>query len=238
MSTDLKNFYASTYEAWKKGLCLEFMAESKKLAENNDIEEFSILVDKMTGNSLTNIEKVTGFMPDEVLLFSRAGKIIVTNKRYFLSEEKDISKQFDAYLLENIKSASRSNISYMTIKLNDGTRIRYYYSGDWITREGIEKALKILPTETPNELSVKYEVYTKIEKDKESKSKITRFTKEKLTRALIYTAVFTVILFIANIIFNRVPVTKSFVQVIFILPGTFIVSFIIALFTVKTIKSD
>lgn len=231
---DLKSFYHTTFDAWKNGLCLEFNSESQNIAKNNAFEEFIEFLNELTGNALENIDNTTGFIPGEFLLFARSSKLIVINKRYFLSTEKNISKQFDSYLLNKIKSATRTNISYMTIKLFNGIKLRYYYSGDWITKEGIDKALKILPETNNQDFLEGFERYNKIESDKESKRKIVKFSKERILRALTYTFIFTGILFAANIVFNHVPASKSFVQVLVIIPFTFLASLLLSLFTTKS----
>jgi hypothetical protein len=235
---NLSNFCTTTYIAWKNGLCLDFNSESKNLAETNSLEQFILILNDLTGNALENIDNTTGFIPNEILLFARSHKLIVTNKRYFLSEEKDISKQFDTYLLTKIRSATRSNISYMTLKLIDGTKIRYYYSGDWITREGIDKALKVLPSETIDNQLERFEKYNKADRDKDSKQKIFRITKAKLYRAVLYTFIFTGILFLADIIFNRVTLIKAFIQVIIFFPFFIIASMLYAIFSSRSDKSE
>ena len=122
----------------------------------------------------------------------------------------------------------------MTIKLFNGIKLRYYYSGDWITKEGIDKALKILPETNNQDFLEGFERYNKIESDKESKRKIVKFSKERILRALTYTFIFTGILFAANIVFNHVPASKSFVQVLVIIPVTFLASLLLSLFTTKS----
>lgn len=142
---DIICFYKATYNSWLSGKVLEFNPKSKELANSNSLDDFIKHLNEYSGNSLVAISDKSGFLRNEVLVFAKSNKLILTNKRYFISNENNICKQFDAYFLDKIKSIKRQGIFELKIILKTGAKMTYNFKGDWITDEGVEKAMNVIP---------------------------------------------------------------------------------------------
>ncbi|MEI8203208.1 MAG: hypothetical protein WCH34_09370 [Bacteroidota bacterium] len=143
---DLLTFYQKTHNTWKEGKVIEFNPESKTIANANSLEEFIKRIEIYTGNSIQIIAEKIGFLEDEVLIFAIAKKLLLTNKRYFISDREE----FEAYFLNKIKKVKRNGLFILIIVFKDGFELEFSFRGDYITMEGVEKAMKIVPSYVPN----------------------------------------------------------------------------------------
>lgn len=238
---DLMSFYRKNYETWKEGQILEFIPESKHIAERNSLEEYIKALQDYTKNSIQIIDKEFGFLENEVIVYANSNKLILTNKRYFILDNKSKDLKFDTFPLEIIKKIKKNGLFNLTIVTIDGYKIEYSYAGDWVKMEGVTKAMKILRSKNieindSNSISEVSNISTnnyqgKYKSQKEKNFILKTLIIKRLNIIITYTILFTILIILVATFVVQIPLAKSIIRAILLLPVSFIFASIFSFIT-------
>lgn len=123
----LRNFFSSSYDAWRRGNVLAFNNKSREYALSTSLDEFIKQLSVESSDTFSSISNKIGFWDEEFFISGGGTSFLLTNKRLFMSKVDDLNKEIDAYNIFDIKSIQSKGFwtSSATVKLNSGEEVKY-----------------------------------------------------------------------------------------------------------------
>jgi hypothetical protein len=100
----IENFYKISYDAWLGNKIKGIDSVLPDLDSNVSFDDFKSLLEICSYDIINKIAIDVGFLENEFFITCFEREILITNKRLFISKEKDINTEFDYYILKRIFS--------------------------------------------------------------------------------------------------------------------------------------